>query len=343
MLLLGHGSHPSTAPDPQQGVIEEARRHRRARRVRAACALAAVALAAALSWALTGGPSGASRGPAPRAGAGAAAAAADSGAAHHLPFNVRLVPFVTAVGRAGWCEVNEERGVTGTSACGGVPTPAAPFLQIQSWGEAHSRVETQAAVTDPQIAAVLVDGARRVATVTLPGLPYGLRGVRIVTRRGATLTALDTSGRRVAQDWRQPPLQATVSSWRSPQAPPRGVCRLHARGLRGLSTSGGVLATSIRPFPGALVGHAFVPCIVTYFQLRGAPRRASVLLDAANPRSPAAALPNFRPVPGAHGFVYDGGLTAMRAGNAWLVAGQGHGSAQRVRLLRHLAVTVSAR
>jgi hypothetical protein len=322
--------------EPEQGVIEEARRRRRARRIRATVVLVAVALAGAIAWTVAGGPSRANSGHASPAGAGVA----DGGGAHPPLFNVRLVPVVSVVGRAGWCEVIEEGGVTGDSACGGVPTPSQPFLQIQGWGEAKSRVETQAPVTDPQIAAILVNGTRRVPTVPLRGLPYGLRGARIVTPRAAALTALDADGHRIPQNWSQPPRQATVSSWRYPQRAPHGVCQLRAGGLRGLSTKGGTVATSIVPFPGRLVGHAFVPCIVTRFQLSGEPLKASVLLDAADPRSRAAALPNFHPVRRAPGVFAGGSLTAKRAGNAWLIVEQGRGGAERIRLLRHLVATV---
>jgi hypothetical protein len=339
MLLLDHGSDANRAAEPEQGVIEEARQRRRARRIRVILALAAVALAGAIAWTVAGGPSLANSGHASPAGVGVA----DSVGAHPLLFNVRLVPMVSVVGQAGWCEVIEEGGVTGDSACGGVPTPSEPFLQIQGWGEAKSRVETQAPVTDPQIAAILVNGSRRVPTAALPGLPYGLRGARIVTPRAATLTALDAGGHRIPQHWGQPPRQATVSSWRYPHTPPHGVCQLRASGLRGLSTGGGTVAISIGPFPGQLVGHAFVPCIVTRFQLAGEPLKAIVLLDAADPRSRAAALPSFHPVRRAPGVFAGGSLTATRAGNAWVIVEQGRGSAERIRLLRHLIATVSPR
>jgi hypothetical protein len=337
MLLLDHGSDANRAAEPEQGVIEEARQRRRARRIRVTLAVVAVAAAFAIVWIVAGGPSRANSGHASPAGAGVS----HTGGSHPQAFNVRLEPMVSVVGQAGWCEVIVERGVTGGSACGGLPTPSQPFLQVYGWGEASSRVETQAPVTDPQIAAILVNGTRRVPTVALPGLPYGLRGARVVTPHAATLTALDAAGRRVPQHWGQTPRQATISSWRYPQTPAHGVCQLRASGLRGLSASGGTVATSIRPFPGQLVGHAFLPCIVTRFQLGREPLKASVLLDAADPRSRAAALPNFRPIPGAPGLLSEGGLNAMRSGNAWLIVEQGRGSAERIRLLRHLITTVS--
>lgn len=76
-------------------------------------------------------------------------------------------------------------------------------------------------------------------------------------------------------------------TWRAPQQPPQGYCRLRASG-----------------FP--------------------------------------AALPDFKPVPGVPGFFTEGGLTAKRSGNAWLVVGQGTGLAERMRLLLHLSTGVGA-
>jgi hypothetical protein len=99
--------------------------------------------------------------------------------------------------------------------------------------------------------------------------------------------------------------------------------------------------SAIRPFPGQLVGHAFLPCIATTYYLKGLPVRAMIVLDAANPRSRVAALPDFKPVPGARGFYSEGGLTARRAGNEWLIVGQGSGLAERMRVLRHLTATVT--
>jgi hypothetical protein len=106
---------------------------------------------------------------------------------------------------------------------------------------------------------------------------------------------------------------------------------------------GGVVATSVRPFPGALVGHAFLPCAATEYAMRGEPLKAIVLLDAAHPTSRPADLPSFHAVRKAPGMFAGGDLTAMRYGNTWLIVEQGRGSAERIRLLAHLLVTVSRR
>jgi len=338
---------------PDQGVIEEARRRQRRRRVRTgSVTLLTAAFIGLLAWILSGGSSHSSLA---HSDASSRAIALDASDIHELSFNVRLYPYLT-VGRTGWCTAIEEHGVTGTSACGAVATPSRPFVMVQGFGECSSRYSTTIAVSTPQITAVLVNGQRRVTTGLLPGLPYGLRGARIVTANdgctrsgrlpryptGPTLTALDAQGRAVPQQRQtSTPSQATVRSWRYPSLAPRGACSLRASGLPGLSARGGQVASTIRPFPGQIVGHAFLPCIATMYQLQGMALKAMIVLDAAHPGTRPAAIPGFRPVPHAPGFFGEGGsLTAKRSGHAWLVVGQGIGLAQRMRLLRHLTGSV---
>jgi hypothetical protein len=337
MLLLKPDPSTRTPVGPEQGVIEDARRRQRLRRKRHATAtLLAAGLIAGVAWVSSGA---ATRTRAGRAGKGSATTVL-AHSSRKLAFNVRLVPMLNFIGVAGWCEVVEEHGITGGSACGGVPTPSQPLLQVQGSGEAHSPVETKAIVSDPHITAILIDGHRRVPTTPLPGLPYGLRGARIVTRVGATLAALDEHGQAVPQVWSQPPRQATIRRWRYPHRPPRGRCQLQVSGLPGLTVRGGTIATSIRPFPGRLVGRAFLPCADGEFELRHEPLRAIVVLDAAQPALSAASLPSFHAVRGAPGMFAGGSLTAMRSGSAWLVVEQGRGSAERMLLLRHLTAVV---
>jgi hypothetical protein len=356
-LLLGDKpssvSQPSVSDGPDLGVIEEARRRQRARRIRiASVALIVAALIGFTFWVLNGGASHASP------------VHADVNRMHTIQasngrtaFNERLVPTLT-VGQVGWCIVIEEDGKTGGSACGGVPTRSQPILQAQGSYRAGSAYETTVVVTDPQVATILADNTLRVATVSLPGLPYGLRGalIRIPVKTpsqvlpggrlprlrspGTTLVALDAQGRAIPQRWNdRMPFQATVHPWRYPDRQPYGSCRLHVQ-IAGLAARSGEVASAIRPFPGKLVGHAFLPCVATVYYVHHVPLKAMVVLDAANPGSRAVALPDFKPVPGAPGFFAEGGLTARRSGNAWLVVGQGTGLTERVRLLRHLTATV---
>jgi hypothetical protein len=154
--------------------------------------------------------------------------------------------------------------------------------------------------------------------------------------------ALNANGNRVSQVWRQPPHQATVRRWRYPQRPPNGTCRLRVSGLPDLTVLGGTVATTLRPFPGQLVGHAFLPCAASEYRLGREPLKAMVVLDAAQPGSRAADLPSFHAVRAAPGMFAGGSLTAMRSGNAWLVVEQGRGPTERMLLLRHLSATVHA-
>jgi hypothetical protein len=222
------------------------------------------------------------------------------------------------------------------------------------------------------VASILVNDTRRVTPVAVPGLPYGLRVARIETstseplpkavkeavrREGILLVAFNAQGRRLSAQRHASPLQEKVIAWGRPSrpvsfsrgrspivaaSPPSGSCRLTVDGLPGLIARAGMVASDIRPFPGKLVGQAFLPCIETEYDLRSEPVRALVMLNAADPSGRAAAMPAFNPVPGAAGFYAEGGtLTATRAGNAWLVVGQGRGLRQRIEVLRHLRASVT--
>jgi hypothetical protein len=330
---------------PDQGVIEEARRRHRRRRLRYAVACSVIALVvAAVAWVFGGGSPGVNRGEA-RVVGGRAVDVSNGAVAG---FNVRLVPTLK-VAQAGWCVVPEEHGVTDGDACGGVALASSPFLQVQGWGDVGSGYETSVAVTTPEVAAVVVDGRVRLTPSEVPGLPYGLRAIRIVSRvsrgssrssRNTTIAALDARGRRIPDNWRQLSRQGTVRAWRAPARAPRGVCRLRAAGMPGLLDRGGQVATSIAALPGALVGDAFVACIDAEYRLRGIPIDAEILLDAAHPGAPPAALPDWKPVRGAPGVFSQGGLTATRVADAWLLVRQGSGLAERMRLLRDLSPTV---
>ena len=336
-VVQGPGGSRPTDSDPAplgQGVIDDANRHRRARRRRSAVTLLlALVVAGGIAWALAGGSSGAQT-PAATAAAGARASA------DAVPrFGVRLAPTLE-VGHAGWCVVVVENGVTGGSACGGVLAGASPFLQIYGWGPAHSHRTTQVAVTAPQVLAVQA-GSRRVPTISLPGLPFGLRAVRVVTAPTTQLRALDALGRPLPDMW--PPLahQATVRRWRAPSRAPRGVCSVRVSGLAGFTASNGAVATSVRPFPGRLVGSAFLPCALTTLTRSGVPINVTALIDAASPGSPPAALPDFHAVRSRPGVFSQGGLVATRDGAAWLVVSQGSGVAQRLELLAHASALIS--
>jgi hypothetical protein len=329
---------------PDQGVIEEARRHQRARRIRTVLlTLIAAALIGAIGWALGGGASHA--GPA-HGRAANRAFAVDVSDPHAPAFNIRLVPSFT-VGYVGWCVVIEEGRRTGGSACGGPPFSFSPFLEEFGWGSPPSHHETMVDVTTPQVAAIRLDG-RVVPTVALPGLPYGLRAARIVVpfealqhRQDGMSVALDAAGQPISPGPAGYERRAPVSSWRYPGRQAHGVCGLHASGVPEFSVRGGGVLTALRALPGELVGHAFLPCVETEFRFQNVPVDAEVLLDATHPGTRPAPLPDWKPVAGAPGFFAEGGgVTATRYANTWLLARQGSSLAERMRLLRHLTANV---
>jgi hypothetical protein len=340
------------AAGPDQGVIEEARRRQRLRRVRVALGgLLAVAGIAGVVWALIPGGSSADlrrvRQP-PGAGGAHSRALAAAG------FNVRLSPALDG-GQYGWCVGVEERpGVIAGGGCAAIPVTSTPLAMRLSSGSVSTRRESIVVLSTPQVAAVLVNGRRRVPTVALPGLPYGLRAARVLIplriktspagRRGFTappepaLVALDARGRPI-------PNQIVHESVERANTSGRGPCALRASGLPGLAPQWSHLAGVIRPFPGKLIGRAFFSCIDTEYYLRHWPLDAAILLDAAHPGVRPAAIPGLAAVSGEPGYFngpsdFKGELTATRLGNAWLVVAGGSGLAQRLEVLRHLTPTV---
>ncbi len=340
MLLLEHES-PAVAEGPDLGVIEEARRRRRRRHLRfALVSLGLAALLGGLAWSLS---TGSSRSSSPREGSAAGARAARSSTP--LDFRMRLAPTLT-VGVAGWCEVPEEDGRVRGSACGGLPLPGDPILDGFGWGEESTHRGVEYVIANPVVAAVLI-GGRRVPTERVPGLPYGLRAARIATSGfpHGPLVPLDANGRPLhsAPLTRHVSL-ATIRSWRSPASEPRGVCSLRSpRGISGLQVLGGEVSLALLPYPGPIVGHAFLPCAVGEYRLGGVPLKAFVLVDAADPTGPAVALPDFHRVERAPTVFADGGLLARRWGNAWIVVRQGRGPRQRLQLLQRLTARTPAR
>ncbi|HXB63451.1 MAG TPA: hypothetical protein VNV42_01115 [Solirubrobacteraceae bacterium] len=351
------GSHGM--PDgPNQGVIEEARRRQRQRRVRGVLGgLAALAGVGALVAALGAGgdPAPGSRHtiPAPRADVARAAA---SGAG----FAIRLSPSLDG-GQEGWCVAVEEPAGAGIAGggCGMLPVRSTPIAFQVSGGSARTRKESIVAITTPQVAAVMVDG-KRLPTVVPTGLLYGLRAVRIVmplavhrSRHGRlgvsvpaepTLTPLDAQGRPIAQHVLRKP-----GSPAAPHAPGdagRPPCSLRAQGLAGVAAQWSHVAGAVRPYPGALVGRAYVSCVDVEYSLDHWPLDAAILLDAAHPGARPAAIPGLRSVAGEPAYNngegdFKGDVTATRIPHAWLVVAGGRSLRQRIVLLRHLAAAVT--
>jgi hypothetical protein len=345
------GAHEGLGP--QQGVIEEARRHRRTRRARlSAVALLALGGVGALAWMFSGGGAPAGPGRAERLHAGPAgnhAALAAGG------LGIRLSPALDG-GQYGWCVGVHEPGFNGIAGggCSTTPTASVPLSMVLTSANARTRKESIVVLTTPQVAAVLVGAHRRVATAELPGLPYGLRATRIVGpfsgRRSAggriaspvppqpSLTPLDSAGRPIASAPVRPHGQ-------TPPLSARGPCTLTAVGVPGLAAKWSHVASEIAPYPGVLVGRAFFSCIDTEYYLHGWPLDVAILLDAERPGRRPAAIPGLSPVPGEPGYVngpgdFKGELTATRRGDAWVVVAGGSGLSQRLKVLSHLEATV---
>jgi len=346
-------SAPPTGRGPDQGVIEEAKHRQRSRRARTSAAmLAALVGVGVLAWVLSREQSPNHPRGAQHAGIGAAASRRAGASAS---FGIRLSPALDG-GQYGWCVAVQEPGFSGIAGggCATTPTESTPLSMVLSGGSASTRKESIVVLTTPQVAAILVGGRRRVAAVELPGLPYGLRAARIVipflAKKSATgrttfqmppepsLAALDSSGQLIASPATQPQQQ-------EPPLSARGPCTLAASGIPGISAQWSHVASAITPYPGRIVGRAFFSCIDTEYYLHKWPLDAAILLDAAHPGSPPAAIPDLSAVTGEAGFLngpgdFKGQITATRLEDAWLVVAGGSGLSQRIDLLRHLRATV---
>lgn len=346
---------PPTGLD--QGVIEEARRRQRSRRLRTAlCGLLGMVGLGCLVWGLDGEGFPVHR--AHAGGVGGVSAAA-TGARAAAGFGVRLSPALDG-GQYGWCVgVEEHAGLIGYGACGMTPMASMPLATQLSGSSASARKEGIVVLVTPQVRAILVNGRRRVPTLTLPGLPYGLRAARVVIplqiktypdgRRGIAsiprpkLTPLDARGRAIPSGFAS---EEPVPSRSRPLGDSAtGPCRLRAVGIPGLVAKWSHVAAAVRPFPGELVGRGFFSCIDTEYYLHHWPLDAAILLDAAHPGTAPAVIPGLTAVRSEHGYFngpgdFKGELTATRIGNAWLVLAGGSGLAQRIEVLRHLTATV---
>ncbi|MFZ2049698.1 MAG: hypothetical protein WAU69_02055 [Solirubrobacteraceae bacterium] len=363
-MLVPLSDRPSTeasagAPaGPDQGVIEEARRRQRSRRLRVSLAvLAALAGAGILLAAGTGGARPAEA-PLHLPPEPSPLSARNAGSTSQ-PIGVSLSPNLEG-GQAGWCVTILEKNGASTGTCGPLPTVDHPFLTGTSgWAAGESDITT-VDITAPRVAYFLVNGTRRVATKTLAGLPYGLRVAIIHTplhrspnRRPAvafgrpTIVPLDAFGKPISES--RDHGAVWFRDWNRPATPLKGPCQLHISGLGGITAQWGQVATAIRPYPGRIIGRGFLSCIDTEYSASGRDMRAAVLLDAANPGASAPAeIPGLEPIPqapglysGPGGLPSRGPITAKREGNAWvLMAGGGRNAEEaRIRLLRHLTVT----
>lgn len=342
---------------PDQGVIEEARRRQRSRRLRVSLAvLSAFTGIAALIVATTGGTTSAEAPlhlppePPPLL--------ARYPRSTSQPVVVRVSPNLEG-GQAGWCVTIIERSGGGGGTCGPLPTFGHPLVGGNSGWTHGDRDITTTEIVAPRVAYFLVNGTRRVATRTLPGLPYGLRVAIIHTPlHGSADRALGAVSTKppIPLDAQGKPIKESrdygavwFRDWNPPAAPLNGPCQLRVSGLKGITAEWGQVATAIRSYPQPIVGRGFLSCIDTEYHVPGRGMRAAALLDAVHPgRARPAAIPGLVPIPQAPGFyngeayASDGPMTAKREGNAWVaVAGGGRNAEEaRIRLLRHLRLSL---
>jgi hypothetical protein len=171
---------------------------------------------------------------------------------------------------------------------------------------------------------------------------HGRLGVSVPTE--PTLDPLDAQGRRIAQRVRRQPVASVAPL--APGDAGRPPCTLRAQGLAGSVAQWSHVAGAVRPYPGALVGRAYVSCVDVEYSLDHWPLDAAILLDAAHPGARPAAIPGLNSVVGEPAYSngkgdFKGEVTATRVPHAWLVVAGGRSMGQRIALLRHLVATVA--
>ncbi len=326
-------------PEVEAGVIDDARKRQRQRRLRVLYgASAGLVLAAGSIGSLLGG----SHRTGHRAGERPLAL-------EHVLAKRRPAPLISPGldgGSYGWAVEADDGG----GSCCTLPVASAGGVQIGAvafWSPAKHE-DTITALVSSGVAR-FAEAGTRVQTTTLEAFPDGLRltrirviatsdahgGLRALSARGTELGYLPQGGSRSNARW-----------WQSPSTPPAGPCQLDAAGVSGLTAQWGQIAASIKPYPRKIIGRAFFSCASTEYYLHRWPLETAILLDAQHPGSPPAAIPGMHAVPGAPGVyeargAFDGDLTARRQGNAWLVVAGGSGLEQRLEVLRHLTTTIS--
>jgi hypothetical protein len=330
---------------PNDGVIRDARRRHSVRRTRTAGACLAIICGLGIAaWALGGG--GAAR------SAKATRRSAPTGRSRTASFQVRLSPSLDG-GTYGWCMAVVEVEVLG-GGCATTPIASTPLAFTMSESSAKARRETIVVLADPQVAAILVGGHRRVSTFVPRTLPYGLRVARIVIplrfRRSPagrlvasapadpSLLALDAQGRTI-------PGPTGLGSGGAISLSAHGPCALSDTGPADLKPEWSHVASAITPFAGTIIGRAFFSCIDTEYYLHNWPLDGAILLDASHPGRTPAPIPGLRAVTGEPGYFngpgdFKGELTAVRRGDAWLVLAGGKDLEQRLEVLHHLTASV---
>jgi hypothetical protein len=168
-------------------------------------------------------------------------------------------------------------------------------------------------MTTPQVAAVRISPAVTILTRADSALPDGYRLALEVQQTSAKgrlhrpdqfrqPVALDVNGRAIAvKSALVVPSDAAVNWQRSAvgtqerlpneaRRPPAGACEIDTGGVRGAHPVAGQVVQHVHGFPG-LPGTAYLTCATVYFNYRGAPATAAVLLDARHPGTAPASFP----------------------------------------------------
>ena len=326
------------------GVIEEARLRRRSRRLRSAGVVFVAAVGVLLAVIAAAGT--ASKAPA-RLKSDSAAASAHYNGSLRVSLSPNLEP-----GRPGWCVAAAVHEVALGFGCDTLLTRAHPFLG-EGWAWARgSRYATRLVLTPPHVRSILFNGSS-VPTRSVQGVPFGLRVAvleRPIRPRGTLLyPEVTTVSGRSSREGAETREAMPVRYWKQPEAPPRGVCELHASPLSGLTNKWGGVVTVIRDTPGQLLGDGFLPCVDAGYWLDGYAVHAAVLLDASQPGHKLPAIPGLIEIPRQPGVYntapnlgYAEPVTAKRQGHAWIVVAGGGRNAEHTRLtlLRRLTATV---
>jgi hypothetical protein len=277
--------------------------------------------------------------------------------------HVYVLPVLTG-GVAGWCITTQ-------------PGAACPVTFVynhaivaENWvAQDHPMRFEGFALTRSDVASVVVDGSRPIATRADASLPSGLREVRVemqgwpgpkmmvpallpgrkpkeAPRALPRFIALDRAGRSIGP--RRGLGSAVVVAaqgrrWTPPEAEPRGICHLDVTpGSEKLVERGGFVATRVPPITQAL-GEPLLSCISNSFTVDGSAVIGAVLIDAHRPGQRPSTLPEAKPL-GAGVFEALGASGWMAARRiptgGWLVVSGGKDRAQRVAVLRHLRAEV---
>jgi hypothetical protein len=122
-----------------------------------------------------------------------------------------------------------------------------------------------------------------------------------------------------------------------PRDPPQVRHAIRARKLPGLRAVSAQIASGAPVHKPDVNGRAYLTRATTVYDFRGRRYRAAVLVDARDPKRPAAELPGA--APRADGLVdASGHLSARRVGAGWLVV-EGASARERVLVLRALRVS----